>query len=462
MATVIRENIGLLNDKITIRVAGNDYLPSFEKALKNYSKNANIPGFRKGMVPAGMIKKMHGQAVFTDEVLRTVEKELTTYMSNEKLDIFAQPLPLAENDSRQIDMNKPAEYAFSFEVGLKPEFAVADLANEKITRYKVTVTDEMISEEVSRQQLRLGKMTDPESVAGDDNVLNVTFIETDAEGNEVENGIRKDNSLLVKYFAESFRPGLIGKKKDDIISVQLNTAFDEKEREWILGDLGLDKHDAAAASKFFKLLITKVGLVEKAEMNEEFFKAAFPNKEIKSEEELRDAIREDLQAYFDKQSQNHLQHEVYHVLVDHTNIEFPESFLKRWIQNGGEQPKTPEQVEQEFPQFRNQLKWTLITEKVMRDNNIEISKEDIELLAKKQLFGYMGLSGDDPSGAEQPWMAEYVNRMMNDRRFVEDAVHRVQNEKVFAWADSQVNAIDKPISAEDFTKELEKHQHHHH
>src|ERR1700716_531872 len=128
MATVTRENIGLLTDKITVNVAKGDYLPSFEKALKNYGKQANIPGFRKGMVPAGMIKKIHGQAVFTDEVLRTVEKQLNEYMTHEKLKIFAQPLPLAETDVRNLDMNKPVEYAFAFEVGLKPEFSVVDLA----------------------------------------------------------------------------------------------------------------------------------------------------------------------------------------------------------------------------------------------------------------------------------------------------------------------------------------------
>jgi len=459
MATVTRENIGLLNEKITIKVAGADYLPSFEKALKNYSKQANIPGFRKGMVPTGMIKKMHGQSVFADEVIRTVEKELSNYMSTEKLEIFAQPLPLPTSDAPKIDMNNPAEYIFDFEVGLKPAFQIADLAKEKMTRYKVTVTDEMINEEVNRLQLRHGKMTDPESVTGDDNVLNITFTETDENGNEVEGGIKKDNSLLVKYFAESFRPTLIGKKKDDVLNIQLNKAFDEKEREWVIGDLGLDKHDEAAAAKFFKMQITKVGLVEKADLNEDFFKAAYPKKEIKTEAEFRDAVKEEIQSYWDTQAKNHLQHEIYHVLVDHTKIEFPESFLKRWMQTGGEQPKTQEEVEHEFPTFINQLKWTLITDKVVQDNNIEVKKEDIEAFAKQQLFGYMGMGMQDE---EQPWVADYITRMMNDRKFVEDSFHRIQTEKVFEWAEQNVKAAEKPVSVEEFSKETEKHQHHHH
>jgi trigger factor len=462
MATVTRENIGLLNDKIIVKVAGEDYLPSFEKAIKSYSKSASIPGFRKGMVPAGMIRKMHGQSVFTDEVLKSVEKELTNYVNAEKLEIFAQPLPLEENDARRIDMNNPSEYAFAFEVGLKPEFSIANLGTEKITRNKVTVTDEMVNEELDRLQMRHGKMTDPEAITGDDNVINVTFIETDEAGNEAEGGIRKDNSLLVKYFSPSFRTNLVGKKKDDTLQLQLKTAFEDKEREWVLQDLGIDPENVAVADKFFKLLITKVGLVEKAEMNEAFFKAAYPAKEINSEEELRNALREDIQAQWDRQSRNHMQHEIYHVLLDHTNIDFPELFLKRWIQTGGEKPKTPEEVEHEFPGFINQLKWNLITDKITHENNIEVKKEDIEDFARQQLFGYMGGNMLDASGVEQPWVTDYIARMMQDRKFVEDAYHRIQTNKVFDWAETQVNAVEKPVSAEEFTKELEKHQHHHH
>jgi trigger factor len=459
MATVTRENIGLLNDKITIKVAGADYLPSFEKALKNYSKQANIPGFRKGMVPTGMIKKMHGQSVFADEVIRTVEKSLGDYMQNEKLEIFAQPLPLPTEDAPKLDMNNPTEYVFDFEVGLKPAFSIPDLSKEKMTRYKVTVTEEMINEEVNRLQVRHGKMVDRDAVSEDDNVLNVTFTETDANGNVLEGGVQKDNSFLVKYFAEPVRSTLTGKKKDDVFNIQLNKAFDEKEREWVLSDLGLDKHDEAAAAKFFNVTITKVGLVEKAELNEESFKAIYPKKEIKTEADFRNEIKAEIEGYWEKQTKNHLQHEIYHVLVDHTKIEFPESFLKRWMETGGEQPKSREEVEHEYPNFVNQLKWTLITDQLVQANNVEVKNEDIEAFAKQQLFGYMGMNMQEE---EQPWIAEYITRMMKDRKFVEDAYHRIQTEKVFDLIETKVNAIDKPVTVEEFSKEAEKHQHHQH
>ena len=459
MATVTRENIGLLNDKITVKVAKEDYLSSFEKTLKNYSKNANIPGFRKGMVPTGMIRKMHGQAVFTDEVLKTVEKELTNYMENEKLEIFAQPLPLSENDPRQINMNNPSDYAFAFEVGLKPEFEVADLSQEQLKRYSVTITDDMIKEEVERLQLRHGKMTEPEEVTGEENVLNITFIESDEEGIEVEGGIHKDNSVLVRYFASDYRAKLQGKKKDDVVIARLSEAFAEKELEWILKDLGFSKDDPKAAERTFQMVITKVGFVEKAEMNEEFFKAAFPAKEIKTEDEFKEAVKQEIQNYWNSQSRNHLQHELYHVLLEHTNIEFPESFLKKWMQNSGEHPKSEDQVAKEYPGFVNQLKWSLITDKLVRENNIEVNPDDIKAFAKQQLLGYMGMTALDE---EQPWIAEYITRMMHDKKFVEDAYNRIQTDKMFEWAEKKLNAIDQPISVEEFSKELDKHKHHHH
>ncbi|MBS1659585.1 MAG: trigger factor [Bacteroidetes bacterium] len=459
MATVTRENIGLLTDKITVNISKGDYLPSFEKALKQYGKQANIPGFRKGMVPAGLIKKMYGTSVLTDEVLRTVEKELTSYMSNEKLEIFAQPLPLPENDARQIDINNPADYSFAFEVGLKPAFNLADLGSAKLTRLKVDVTPAMIDEEVDRQRTRHGKMTEPEAVESDENVLNLTFTETDASGNPVEGGIKKDNSLLVKYFNEATRPKWIGLKKGDFIVLQPSQAFDEKEREWVLNDLGLAKEDVAGADKYFKAEITKVGFIEKADFNEEFFQAAAPGKGITTEEAYRESVKADIQAYWDSQSRNQLQHSLYHVLLDQTKIEFPEDFLKRWMQTGGEKPKSPAEVEHEFPSFANQLKWTLIVDKVVNENGIDVQAEDIQAFAKQQLFGYMGM----PAGAEeQPWVAEYVQRMMQDRKFVEDTVHRIQTEKVFGWAETKINATDKPVSVEEFQHEVDEHQHHHH
>lgn len=458
MATVTKENIGLLHEKLTVKLEKTDYLPSFEKALKEYSKKANIPGFRKGMVPAGLIKKMYGPSLFTDEVLKTVDRELIGYLQNDKLDIFAQPLPL-ESDFKQLDVNNPSDYSFEFEVGMKPDFSLPDLAKAKTTRYVVTVTDEMVNNEVDRLQNRYGNMKDEETVTTEDNVLNVTFIETDADGNEVEGGAKKDNSILVKYFAEGYRKNWMGKKAGDTATVQLKKAFDEKEREWIIGDLGFNKEDAAAADKYFKIEITKVGLLEKRELNEEFFNQLYPSQEVKTEADFRDKVKAEIQSYWNGQATNQIHDQVFHQLVDHTKIEFPEGFLKKWVKTQGETAKTDEEVEKEFPTFISQLKWTLISDKIVQDNAIVVNPDEIRAFAKQQLFSYMGganLSDD------QPWVTDYVEKMMKDRKYVEDAYNRIQTQKIFEWSATQVKPTDKDISAEEFTKMAEAHQHHHH
>lgn len=459
MGTVTRENIGLLNDKIIVKIEKSDYLPSFEKSLKDYGKKANIPGFRKGMVPTSLIKKMYGNSVFTDEVLKSVEKKLTDYVSTEQLEIFAQPLPLPENDASQINMTQPRDYSFAFEVGLKPAFKLPALSSLTPTRYQIIINDEMLNEEIERLRQKNGNMTEPGTVTGDENVLNVSFQETDALGNQAEGSQPKDNSLLVKYFSPAFRPGLMGKKAGDEFIVQLLTAFEEKERTWILQDLGLNKESATDAEKYFKIVITKVGLLEKASLDESFFKKVYPNKIIDSETAFREAVRQDMTDQWKAQTSNNLQHTLYHELLDKTEIEFPESFLKRWLLNGGEKPKTPEDVEKEFPSFASALKWNLITDKIITENKIEVTPEDIKDAARKQLFSYLG---GLPQGEDQPWVEDYVNKMMQDRRFVEETYQNQRTNKMLQWIETQVKPVDKAISAEEFNKLNEEHRHHHH
>jgi len=461
MATITKENIGLLHERLTVKLEKTDYLPSFEKALKDYSKKANLPGFRKGQVPAGLIKKMYGTSVFSDEVLRSVDRELIKYLETDKLDIFAQPLPL-EIDMHQLDMNNPAEYVFHFEVGMKPEFSLADLSTAKTTRYKVDVTDEMINNEIERLQNRYGNMKDLDIVSAEEDVLNVLFTQADEDGNEIEGGIKKDNSLLVKYFKESFRSNLVGKTINDFIIVQLAEAFDEKEREWIISDLGLNKDDETAKNGNFKIQITKIGLLEKKELNEEFFNQLYPGQEVKTEADFRNKLKEQIQAYWDNQARNQIHDQVYHELLEHTEIKFPEDFLKKWMktpQGEGDAMKTDEQVEEEFPVFISQLKWTLITDKIIRENSISVQPDELRNSAKQQLFGYMGMS---VAAEEQTWVNDYVEKMMKDRKFVEETYNRIQTQKIFEWAETQVKPEEKQITAEEFTKMVEAHQHHHH
>ena len=455
MATVTRNNIGLLHDKLVVKVSKEDYFPSFDKKLKEYSKTANIPGFRKGMVPAGMIKKMYGSSIFTDEVLKAVEKELYNYLTTEKPDVFGQPLPL-ESDLSKMDINNPSEYEFGFEIGLKPEFNLADIAKAKLTLHTVGVTDAMVDEEISRMQIKGGKMTEPELIDNEENVLNVLFQESDKAGVAVEGGIEKENSVLLKYFSPAIQKKLMGKKKDDTVVFQLSKSFEGDKLEMMLQDLGFEKDDKAAADKYFNLTIVKIGLVEKRELNEEFFKEIYPAKDIKTEEELRTALKEEIAQYWQSQSRNQLHDQLYHFLLDETKMEFPAEFLKRWLQTGGDKAKTAEQAEEEFPGFSNQLKWTLISDRIIQSNNLQVTNEELKESMKAQVMAYFG---NMSMGEDTSWLDSYMDRMMKDEKQVDASYRKLITEKLFGWAEAQVKPKEKEVTGEELNAMMHNHQH---
>jgi trigger factor len=456
MAQITRDQIAPLHERIKITVSPSDYNPAFEKSLKNYAKTANIPGFRKGLVPTGIIKKMHGAAVFTEEVLRTIEKELTQYVQTENISYLGQPLPEDENDPGTFNYNEPTDYSFSFEIGLKPIFSLPNFETIPTTLHLVDATPEMIQEELDRMQQRLGKMTEPETITREEDVINVRFEKSDAEGNPIEGAEPKENSLLLKYFSESLRKQLIGKKKDETITIQLSTAFDDKEREWVAGDLGLNKDNAEEMSQHFLMHISKIGFVEKRELNEAFFNEALPGKEIKSEEELRNEIRTQIEAYWKHQAQHMLEHEIFHILSEETMMDFPENFLKKWLLKTNENKQTAEDIEKEFPTFINQLRWTLVSNEIASGNTIQVSREEIMESLRQQLIGYFGSMN---LGGNYEWLDSYVERLMGDEKQVENAYQRVFSAKVLSWAASKVKPTEKKISAEEFSKLQEKHNH---
>jgi trigger factor len=453
MATLLRKNIAPLTDTLTVTIVQEDYQKSVEASLQKFTKSANIPGFRKGMVPAGLIRKMHGQSVFQETIIKTAEQELNQYIAKENLAIFAQPLPLTA-DFPTMDINHPGSYEFSFEVGLKPSFDL-HLENIEATRYSIDVTDDMINAEIERLQIRNGNMTEPEVIQTAENVLNVRFIELDQDGNELEGGVSKDNSLLLKYFAEGTRSSFLGKKINEDVTIQLNKAFEEKELDIILADLGLTKEQAATN---FKIVITKIGVVEKAPLEETLFKVAYPNQTISTAEEFTQVVKKDIIGYYEIQSRNQLHDQIYHALIENTKMEFPTDFLKRWLQVGSEKQRTPEEASKEYPIFQDQLKWNLISARLMTEYKIEVIAEDLKDFAKQQLMNYMG-GQLGALGDNDQWLEDYALRMMQDRKFVEDSYLRISTEKLMLAIEGVIKVVDEKISAEKFAEKIPAHPH---
>ena len=453
MGTVVRENLGLLNDKLSVNVTAEDYLPAFTKKLKEYSKTANIPGFRKGMVPQGMIKKMYGAGIFNEEVLRSVEKELYTYLDKERPEIFAQPLPMA-NEMSKLDMNNPSDFSFDFEIGLKPEFTLADVSKAKVNLYKVAINKEMLDEEIERMRVKGGKMTEPEEVNNEENVLNILFTEVAGENAAELPNEPKENSVILKYFTPAIQKEWMGKKVGDSINTTLDMAFEGDKLEMMLKDLGVSKEEAA--SKNFQLQLEKIGLVEKREMNADFFNEIFPGKNIETEEALREALSTEMEQYWEAQSRNQMHDQLYHYLLEETKMDFPEAFLTRWLETGGDEAKTPEEAKRDYPTFSNQLKWTLISDRIVADNKLEIKNEELRESMSAEVMRYFGQMN---MGEDMSWLESYIDRMMKDEKQVDAAYRKLLTEKVFTTLEASVKPTEKTVTADELVAMQHNHQH---
>lgn len=450
MATVVRENIGLLNDKLTVKVSKEDYFPAFEKKLKEYSKTANIPGFRKGMVPAGMIKKMYGSGIYSDEILKVVETQLYAYLNEEKPAIFAQPLPL-DTDMSRIDMNDPQEYSFDFEIGLKPAFEMPDISKAKLVSHTVEVTDDMLNEEIERIQVKGGKPVAEDAVSSEENVLTVHLIEVNEAGELVESGVSKEITLVLKAFTASAQKELMGKKAGDNLILPLNQLLEAGKIHEVSEDLGAD-----SADKTFKVELVKIETIGKRNMNEAFFNEVFPGRNVSTEDDFRTALKSEIQQYWDAQSRNQLHDQLYHFLLEETKMDFPEKFLTRWLETGGDKPKTPEQATAEFPGFSGQLKWTLISDRLISENKLEVTEAELKESMRNEVSRYFGQMN---MGEDLSWLDSYIDRMMKDEKQVDATYRRLVTEKLFTFLESQANPAVEKVTPEALTAMQHNHQH---
>lgn len=457
MATVTRENIGNLHDKITVKLSKEDYLPSFEKSLKQYAKSANVPGFRKGMVPAGMVKKMYGPGIFNDEVIRSAGRQLEDYLAKEKVSIFAQPMILPNESNTALDMNTPQDVDFSFEIGVKPDFEITPLKDKTtLIHYKVTASDKMVEDEVERIRRRYGKVENPETVADKDNILYSTYEPCDEAGNVAEGAEKIEDTVLVEKLPAKLQEMVIGKNAGDTLVFRPADVCTEEELAEFLKD-PLKKGEEAA-QQYFRLTITKVGLLVPRDLDATLFAEVFQNDNITTAEEFKERIKTELAREFDRVTKDRLNNEMYELLVHQTPIELPVAFLKRWMREGGEKPKTAAEVESEFSSFEHQLRWTLISDKIILDNNINVSAEEVTEDIKGRVLQYFGMAADD----DAPWMDSYMAKVVKDEKTMNETYRRMLFDRLFEFLATQFNVEEKEVSEEEFFKLPDAHAAHHH
>ncbi len=382
---------------------------------------------------------MYGPTIYQDEVLRVASQELENYMRAEKLRVFAQPMALPPETQQTIDMTNPGEFTFDFEVGLKPEIQVNALKNGNVlTRYKVPVTEEMIDDELKRMTQRFGKMEDLETLETEEDVV---FFDNDVAD---QNG-SKDRSVLVSRLPEALRKKLIGGKAGDEVSVDIAGDFKEDNERRAFAREILNTEDLAGTHI---AKIAKAGRINAAPIDENLFAQVYPKDTPADGTAFRNKVREDLQREYDRIAGERMDNEIFETLVHTTPIELPRDFLKRWMQQGGteDKPKSLEQVEAEFPQFEHQLRWSLISDKLISEHGVNVGIEDIRNDIKGRVMGYFGVEDLE----DAPWMDSYVKSMEKDEKMMNETYQNLLFARLFQKLRGTVATEEKEVSEKEF------------
>jgi trigger factor len=448
---ITRENIDELNAILTVSIEKNDYEANVNEVLKNYRKKANMPGFRPGMVPAGLIKKMYGKAILAEEVNKIISKGLTDYIHAEKLNVLGEPLP---NDEKQpaIDWDNQTDFSFIFDIGMAPEIVVTLDEKTTVPSYTIVADDEMVNKQADAYAARLGENKAVES-AGENDTIRGNFIQLASDGNELAGGIKADGvAIAVDMIKDAdIKASLIGKKAGDVVVFDPVKAFDNRHE---VGHMLNISHEAAHELEGeFSFVILEVMHFEKPEMNQELFSKTYgEDSGIATEEEFKAKIKAEIEENFVYSSNYKFALDSRDTLLKQVPFELPKAFLKRWIKATNEK-MTDEQIEADFDNFMVDLKWQLIKDKIIRDNDLKVSEEDIKALAKEMAAMQFRQYGLNNVGDE--YLENYANHMLQNEEERRKLVARKHEDVIVATIKDKVTLDMKEISFDEFNKMLE-------
>ncbi|MFY9308778.1 MAG: trigger factor [Bacteroidia bacterium] len=444
---ITQENIDELNAVLRVKVVAEDYLPKVESAIKEHQKKVAMPGFRPGKVPTGMIKKMYGKSILVDEINKLLNDSLYKYLNENKIEVLGNPLPKAD-DSLRIDWDNQKEFEFLYEMGLAPKFDVELSAKDKFTYKTVKIDDELINKYVSDIAKRYGKVETAEvSEAGD--MLNGDFVEVDAKGEIVPGGIFKTASLFLDRIKdETTKKTLIGLKKDDKVVLDASKLADTAADIATL--LGITKEAAETTTAKVQFTVKNISRLAGADVNQELFDKIYGEGKVNGEEEFKTKIREELAAMFVNDSERKFYNDVVDYLMNKINFELPNDFLKRWIVAVNEKPVTPEQVESEYDGYSKGLKWSLIENKIIKDNDIKVSNEEVIEATKRLILEQFGRYSPVPMEDEE--LNKTVQRVLSNQEEAKKIYERLYGDKVLALFKTKFTLENKEIPYDDFYK----------
>lgn len=438
---ITKENIDALNAVVKVEISAADYQDKVTKILRDYRKKADIPGFRKGQVPMGMVKKQYGKSVMIDEVNKMLQESLNNFLVEEKLDILGNPLPKMQDDFSWESEN----YAFEFELGLAPEFEVNLDAKKKITQYIIIADDELLNKEIENIQKRFGKLVSKEAVEEGNNVTG-TFI------NEEKALDKKSTIELDTIKGKVNQKKFIGKKVGDVIVLKTKGLFDDEHK--LMSALGLSHDEIHGLDIPLTFTIEEINITELAKLNQELFDKVFGSGIVKSEEELRAKIKEDSEKQFSTQADQQLLNTITEYLVENTIFDLPAEFLKKWLAVSGEKPMTPEQATEEFNKSEKGLRYQLIEGKILKDNNLQINFEELKDFAKGFIKAQMAQYGQlNPKEKE---LDDIAQRILGNQDEAKRLREQLASHKLLNFYKERMTFKVKEVNYENFVKEVYK------
>jgi len=448
---ITRENTDELNAVLTILVEKSDYETTVNDVLKNYRKKANMPGFRPGMVPAGLIRKMYGKSALAEEVNKIISKSLTDYIYAEKLNVLGEPLPNEEKQLK-IDWDKQSDFSFVFDIATAPEIEVGLDNNTILPYYSIVAGEELVDKQVEAYAGRLGENKVVDSIEEKDTVRG-TFVQLDEEGNDLEDGIVANKVVIAIDVMkdEEIKASFIGKKAGDAVVFDPLKAYDNKHEVGHM--LNISHEEAENISGNFRFAIEEVLRFEKAELTPELFGKIYGGESgIITEEEFKAKVKSEIEENFVYSSDYKFAIDSRDALVKKFQFDLPEAFLKRWIKATNEK-MTAEQIDADFDHFMLDLKWQLIKDKIVKDNELKVTEEDVHALAKEMTamqFRQYGLGN-----VADEHLENYANQMMKNEEERRKVVSKAQEDVIITAIKTKVTLDIKEVSNEEFNKMLE-------
>lgn len=444
---VTREDVSSNSAILRVKVTPADYEKNVANAIEKTRKQANIPGFRKGHVPVSLVKKQYGKSILADELNKVVNDFLNSFITENKIEILGNPIPF-EKEEVKGDFNNPTEFEFAFEIGITPEFKIDSTLKETFNYVSVKIDDELINKQVDDLRRRYGKLVASEKI-GDTDLVMAQFTELNDDKSVKEGGIVHSSTISMEFVEDKkAKKELTGKKVGD--KVVVNPAHVSKGGKDTAAMLGIKEEDLATISDKFELSVTEVRHMELAELNQELFDKLFGEGEVKSEAELKERVKADLDKMFANDSDRLLTRAVYDKLIADTQIDLPSDFLKRWIQVSNEKPITLEEIDAQFEGYEKGMKWQLIQGQIFKANDLKLNQTDAIEFTKELLANQYAQYGI-PAPEDKELTASAI-QVLGNREESARVYDMLAESKLTEFFKANVKLKNKEVSYDEFVE----------